>query len=372
MAGAANDLTRGAGCRPHHEGGGGHGRCTAAQRVPTLSSSMAVKLIEWAAARGLDARELYQRAGLAPQGGEATPHARVPGALYFEIWEEVMRALRDPALPIAFATTVRLEDYHLLGFLALTSADGRAALHRLSRYLGLLTEAGEWVLEDRGRAIAARWFRRDVDFSLGHRVGNECAVAQLIHVLRQLRRGDLTPAAVSFRHPEPPDASAHRRFFRCPIQFGAASDGFTLDAALLGFAPVLANQALNGLLEGYAEELLARSPRGGLPDRVREAVLRALPDGAPRLPRIARQLGMSERNLRRALEAEGITFRDLVDQIRRAQAEELLRSHAASSHEIALLLGFSEASAFSRAFKRWHGKSPRDFLAGDRGGSRSS
>jgi len=94
--------------------------------------------------------------------------------------------------------------------------------------------------------------------------------------------------------------------------------------------------------------------------RARGAIIDALPDGEPAAPSIAKRLGMSERSLRRALAAEGESFRGLVEAVRKERAALLIGDRRASLAEVAFALGFSELSAFSRAFKRWNGCAPSD------------
>ena len=107
--------------------------------------------------------------------------------------------------------------------------------------------------------------------------------------------------------------------------------------------------------------LVEATPQGSdLASRANEAIDAELASGAVSLASVARRLAMSERSLQRRLEAEGIGFAALIDAARRRRAESLLRSRDVSLTEIAFLLGFSEQSAFTRAFKRWTGKSPRD------------
>jgi AraC-like DNA-binding protein len=95
--------------------------------------------------------------------------------------------------------------------------------------------------------------------------------------------------------------------------------------------------------------------------RVQDAIARELPSGPPTMVQIAKRLGVSERTLRRALEEESTSFRVMVEGVRRGRAEQLLAQRRTSIGEIAFLLGFSDASAFSRAFRRWSGKTPKEF-----------
>jgi AraC-like DNA-binding protein len=130
---------------------------------------------------------------------------------------------------------------------------------------------------------------------------------------------------------------------------------------MLEAVPRFANPALAAHFEQQAARLLSET-RGAetLVDRARRIIANSLPSGEPSTLAIAKQLGLSERTLRRALAAEGASFRGVVDGLRQERARILLEDRRNSIAEIALALGFSELSAFSRAYKRWTGRPPSE------------
>jgi AraC-like DNA-binding protein len=271
-----------------------------------------------------------------------------------------MRRVRDDGLPIAVARSFSLEQYPVLGFTVMTAATCRDAIVRVVRFGSIVTTSSRWTIEEVDDVARLR-FLREGPRTLGHRVANESAVAEFVHAARQMLGSEAPPLSVSFRHPAPLDTRAHRNHFGSRIVWGADEDGLVFPGSMLDAVPRLSNPALFAHFEREAERALERSTSGATAvARVREAVLRALPSGEPDTARIAKQLAMSERTLRRTLAAEGSSFRAIVDRTRQERALLLLRSRQASLAEIALSLGFSELSAFSRAFKRWTGQSPRE------------
>lgn len=336
-----------------------------AQRVaPTLSSRIVGRLIAHAAQRGLTAgtlRHLHLITGMSPLHDDESA-VRVPMDGYFGMWASLIRATQNPGLPIELASSITIEDFQLLGFLMLTSATGADALVSLSRYLPLLTEGGEWSLETKGELHVARW-RRVVDAGdLEQRVANEFAAAQYVRLLRQVCRRELAPVRVTFCHREPSRTRTHAAFFRCPIEWDASVDSVCFEARVLQFAPPLANPALHAFLRARADEILAaRKTRSSVSEQIREAIAIELRSGPPPLSRVARRLAMSDRSLRRRLQGEQQSFRNIVECLRRDRAIELLQSGCMSIAEVATRLGYSDPSAFSRAFKRWCGRSPQSF-----------
>jgi AraC-like DNA-binding protein len=173
---------------------------------------------------------------------------------------------------------------------------------------------------------------------------------------------DWTPREVHFAHPAPPDASEHARFFRAPVHFAMASNALVLSTRLLQTPCARADEALASVLDRYAAGRLEQSPRtSGIADRVRSELGDELRGGEPTAARLAARLKMSVRSLNRLLAAEGTSYQELLDAIRRDLAERHLASDHVSISEIAFLLGFSELSSFHRAFKRWSGRTPAQF-----------
>jgi AraC-like DNA-binding protein len=162
---------------------------------------------------------------------------------------------------------------------------------------------------------------------------------------------------VRFTHAGTP-LPIYREVFGVDVTFGARRDEIELDAAQLDLRLASADPITSAVLEERVAQL-AQAPAGRSPfvDQVRRAVAQI--DGTVTLAALGKRLGISERTLRRRLEQEGQTLRALVDDVRRERADALLAA-GSSVKETAFALGFSEPSAFSRAYKRWTGTSPRD------------
>jgi AraC-like DNA-binding protein len=315
---------------------------------------------------GLDAGALLLRLGLV--GGEpADPERRVPIEQVFALLAEVTRAVGDPAVPVRFAAARRVEDSGVLGYAAMTAPSARAAFQRVARYQRLISDSGAWRIDDagppgghpgRGARVRVAWVRPGAR-SLGHRLANETVLAEMVAGARQVL-GDVAPVEVGFRHPAPPHWDAHRRFFAAPIAWGSTEDYLDLPAELLDRRPLAANEALEESFLREAERRLAEEAPVTLVGRVRAEMEAAMVAGSVDARGVARRLGMSERSLRRALAGEGTSFREALDAVRRDRATELLGQGSSSVTDVAFLLGFSEASAFTRAFRRWFGMSPTE------------
>ncbi len=286
----------------------------------------------------------------------------VDDTLVFGVISEVMRQARDPGLPMRFAQASRLEYLGVLGFAIQTSSTVREALDRMTRYQRLTSTSGETVVEARGPTVTLSWVRRPLPGSLGLRVANEVVLAQQVVLARQL--GLDRPTKVRFQHRAPSDVSWHARLFGAPITWGAAVDALDWPIAWLERPLPLADPALAAFLEQEARRKLVQVGQPEpLEQRVEAAVLRLLPSGTPSLARVAADVGLQPRALQRLLASRGSTFRAALDEVRQRRARAAIDEGTMSMSELALLLGFSELSALSRASRRWFGAPPRRLRA---------
>lgn len=328
----------------------------------TNAWSLVRPILDLACRLGLPRPALLRGLGLPAAADPAEAEARIPIERVWELWAGASRELADPLLPLRVGRGTRLEDLQLMGLAALTAPTGQDALARAIRYSPLVTDSGRWIAEEDGDRICVRWVREG-ERRLGHRLANEAGLAQFVACMRQLCGDRFAPAGVRFRHAAPPAQAVldgHRAYFRCPVAFGAADDAFWFDRRALDVVPPAANPALAAFVTGHADRQLAGL--GGSPiDRLRGAIDRALRAGErPSAEAAARELGLSERTLRRRLAEHGASFSALVDETLRERARTLVAATPRPITEIALELGFSDASAFSHAFRRWHGCSPRE------------
>jgi AraC-like DNA-binding protein len=324
----------------------------------TASMVCAAKLFGYGVACGLPPSKMLEAAGVCAED-LAQPEKRMPVRDVLSLWELLIRELSDRSIPIRIAQGTRIEDHEIMGLAILTSADGRNALERAVRYGRLFTEAGTWRTQTAGRSVTVRWLSA-VTGSLGAEASAECAVGEFVHALRLFARERLRIERAFFAHPPPKDHAPFGAFFGCDVEYDAKGTGFCFDAGALDVVPPAANPALSAFVLEHAERLLAELARtDSLEGRVRAAIALELPGGSVALPAVARRYGVSERTLRRQLLAGGVSFRTLVDAVRYERAQELLAREELSLKEVAFSLGFSEPSAFGRAYKRWTGASPR-------------
>jgi AraC-like DNA-binding protein len=303
-------------------------------------------------------------AGVAGAGGDPTAladaEARIPHLAALALWDGAARQSGDDAFGIHVAEDIRSGAFDVLDYAIRASATLGRGLDCLVRYHRLLHDAAVVLLRVEGDAA---WLEHGLPPEappLPRHVA-EYIVAGWLVVARQATGIDLAPVEVSFRHPSPPDLTEHHRLFRAPVRFARGRNGLKLPRTLLDAPHVRSDAGLHAVLEQYVRELLGRLPATtGLGQRVRHVIAADLSAGVD-ADAVARKLHMSRRTLHRGLVGEGTTFKKVVDELRRELATRYLTERDMAIAEIAFLLGFSEASAFHRAFKRWCGSTPADY-----------
>jgi AraC-like DNA-binding protein len=314
---------------------------------------------------GHDPEPVFEAIGLDP-AFMRDPDARYPFLKIEELWNRADELIEDPCFGLRAAEFWHPSQFGALGYAWLASTSLRTALRRLVRFLRIVTEGGELVLEE-GRDMLTVVF----DFNyVAHKTPArpDAAMAILMAMCRINYGAELNPQSVTLVSPPPPCSGDFFALFRCPVQFDAPRDslGLSLEAAdkpLTGANPRLAQLNDQLLIED-----LARLDRDKVTERARAAIIEQLPSGHPSQDSVAATLNLSLRRLQRRLKDEGMSFRELLDDTRQRLATQYLRDSSRSVNEVTFLLGFSEPSNFCRAFKRWTGMAPaqyRETAAGD-------
>ena len=313
-------------------------------------------------ARGSESSaSLLARVGLA---ADLEPSLALEQSVDIEAYYDLLERAGDgdDELPYRYAASLRPEDFGALGLALKTASSVHQALQRIARYILVLSDSLEYELTplDGGQAFVLRGrphHRR------GACLANEAALAAATSLLRHVTEGPVRPLEATFRHAGA--AEAARQYFECPVRFGVDRDALHFDDETLAQKTRLGDDGLSAfLLDQLEREMRERHADSSLESHIHRAVVDALCDGPPSCAQIAGRLGLSERTLRRRLTDEGLTFSAVVDRARREVAESLLNLPDHTLAEVAYLTGFSDQTAFQRAFKRWSGKTPLAFRQG--------
>lgn len=287
------------------------------------------------------------------------PDERVPIAPMLELLQGAVALTGDEDLGLKAAREIVPGDYGAIEFMAGSAGDMRQAIELLGRYLPLVNDALEFSLRvENGQAL----LQLDSRVRLPRAAADFQAAAFYVATLQ---RGHVVDPMfeVRFTHEAPADIAEYQRTFAPgKLVFGAPWSGFMFDATSLDRPFPSADPSLHHVLRKYADVLLSQRPRSeSLSDRVGALIGERLANGDPSVTRIARSLGMSRRTLARRLAEERTSFSELLEGTRKQLALRYVSNHELALTEIAFLLGFSQTGAFHRAFKRWTGRTPRDY-----------
>ncbi|MDR3417766.1 MAG: AraC family transcriptional regulator [Nevskia sp.] len=282
---------------------------------------------------------------------------RYPVARWRALLERAAARLQDPLLGLHLGRTITPAHFGVMGYVLLACPSLGAALLRFQQYQRLLYDVNPMRHTVAADAVTLEW---GVESGHPGPLVDECAITALVQFSRDItgRRG--APLGVEFVNPQPPDLRPYRAYFGCPVQFDRPLTRVRLAPAMLALPLRQPDPALLGVLQGQADALLAELPQEDDFERaVRRCVARLAREGEPSLQRVADELHLSPRTLHRRLEQNGRNFRELLEDTRRHLADDYLRDPRLRMVEIALLLGYSEQSAFTRAYRRWTGSTPK-------------
>lgn len=323
-----------------------------------VAASIGAMIVAAARAMGADAAALAQQAGFDATHA-SDPDARIPIGVETLLWDEAARLTGDHAFGIHAAEGLRPGIFDVMDYAVRTAPTLRASLERLARYNRLVHDAAVFSLVQDGDALR-------VEHSVGgvrqSRHAAEFTLASLMVVGRQTSGAPLMATRVAFRHEAPASTAEHQRLFGVVPSFSAPANALTFSRELLERPVPAADPLLWRVIERHAETLLAARPKPAetTTARVRRILCETLgeDESAATLSGLASRLRMSERSLQRRLADEGETFDRLLDELRHELAVRYLTDKKIAIAEVAFLLGYSEPSAFHRAFKRWTGSTP--------------
>lgn len=288
-------------------------------------------------------------------------HGDEPWRQRLGIWGGMMRAVRVDGFPIRVAQRYSAGEIGPLGMIAQVAPDLRRAFLRLLRHQHVLTGATfARIHHDVARGITVLEHLPVEGSDLGGRCRREMIVASGLKFARDVSGVLVKPRRVCFRHAKPRDLHEHEEFFGCEIRFGAEYDGLEFDRDTLAIPLPGADADLSQFLAEHLRALAGDPPAAAatLEVRLRDAISRRLGSQTLVMAAVAQELGMSSRTLRRRLFENRTSYHDILDGVRRELADELLGDSDHKLAEVAFLLGFSDASAFHRAYVRWTGHTP--------------
>jgi AraC-like DNA-binding protein len=316
--------------------------------------------VQLAKERGVDVESVLGKMGMTEAQALAPTYRLSPESGRALAWE-LIRLSGDAEIGLMAAERFNLADLDLIGYMARNTGSPLAALEAFARYARLLGDTAHCAVRRSGGVVvitAGRTGGRDVLPEVG-----DFIVGVVGRVVADLCGAPTRPIEVRLPRPRPRHPDRYARFFGTRVVFGAECGALLYPEAALKTTVPKSDARLGEILRRQADDaLLALPATFAFAERVRAELERHLEDGEFDVPRIAELFGMSERTLRRRLTASGQSYRALLDDARRQRALALAHEGRHSVTRIAGMVGFGDATSFTRAFRRWTGVAPQRYL----------
>ncbi len=326
-------------------------------KMSYISMSLYRKMLDYAMIEGMDRSDFMDLR--TPIDAIDSLNA-VPAEHFFEL-HEILDEKLGPGFSIRVGQQMKIEDYGVLGLSWRTCSWAGEIFDRSERYFRLLSNTYVFKVEKKGEHSDVFLFR--TPHRRGLELSNEATLSATVVVLSAMTDTKILPVKVTFCHGPPKDLASYHEAFQCPVLFNQPHYSITYKTSDLEKRTAKADTSINQFLVERVEE----ETRGievsvhKIVSDIEELIKDALPSGIPSIAQIGDHLGMSNRTLTRRLFESGITFRDIIKKSQEELSKNLLKDPSRSIAEIAFQTGFSDQSAFNRAFKRWTGLSPYEF-----------
>ena len=283
----------------------------------------------------------------------------------FSLWRDLLTDMQQhrqiPAFGLEVAEFVQPKHLGIIAYIALSCNTLGEALQRYHDFHRLIYDGSPLQVNMLDDYLAIGW--GDIPYHLTTQVTHELSIALMLQFLKCfMALDDIHIHEVHFIHPAPKNIAIYEQYFRCKVRFSQPISQIIIPVYELAKPFHQGDQTLQHLLMQQAQALLNKLPNSTqLDQRLQQAILTGLQKNQYQIEPIAQQLNMSVRQLQRHLQQQGTTYQQRMQEVRHLLAEQYLKDPHLSLQEIALLLSYSEQSAFQRAFKQWSGSTPQQW-----------
>lgn len=322
----------------------------------TVAIELLEAVVEYLEAQGVTLDELWTRYDTSLENLQDQQF--VPFELFSDAFELGAASTRDASIGLHVGENVSARHWGQLGYLILSGEDGFEGINYIQRFARLITNAMESSFAMEGNHLAC-YFRMFPEHYSRHTC--EFFISAIFSLGKFMSEGRFAFKEIHFTYPLQSHVEHYEKVLGCRCLFNQPDNKILVERKRLAFTSTFRDPRLKKVLEQHAVSVLQHLGSGN--DLVRDItgyVMDALPNGAPSLKQVCEHFSMSERSLQRSLARHSLSYQELVDQLR----SDLAKTYIDNDYnflDIALLLGYSEQSAFHRAFKRWTGLPPAKY-----------
>lgn len=332
---------------------------TQQRKPPTTIASWGRLIAQVLDNRDIDSVALFARAGL-NLADASDPNARFSSRRMARVWALAVEASGDPAFALQLPQFFNPSTYNALGLSIISSRNASEAIHRVLRYHHIASDAVTMRLRESANRTVLIWEVPPENEPVAPEA-LEAFMATGITLFRSVIGPNLAPVEVHFSHNKSRAVERYQEFFRAPVYFGSAETKIVYDNSMGEVEYTSANPELASILDEWMGKYLSRLHADTTTSQVQVYLFEHLPDGEASQHDVAGHLKLSTRTLQRRLRKEGANFKDLLDKTRHDLALKYVLEPNLSLADVTYLLGFSDQSNFSRAFRRWTSLAPQQY-----------
>lgn len=330
----------------------------------TVLATVMIGLEEYIQHQGGNSEIILNRSGLT-QNLVEKPNQPISLAKYCKAIDEAAKQTGNDNFGLWFGHQYSIEAFGLVGYLCLSSKTLREAIYHLTKYFPI-HQQNSLVAFKEDQGICRLEYRITDGYILHRRHDAELTIALFLNIMRHALGQFWSPCEINFEHTRPESYKDHHKVFNSDVYFSQAHNAIVFKSDVLDKKMPQHNDILLNVMKHSLEtigEIHLNTASLNLLSKVRNELQILLPAGKANLDFIANNLNIPSWTLQRRLSEQGISFKYLLEQTRQELAVHYLENENMSISELADLLGYTEISAFSRAFQRWYGLPPKKWQA---------
>lgn len=329
------------------------------QSVPTHSTigSWAIMLAQTVESYGINSDLLFEQEGIEPEFLRQS-HTRIVNEKMYNIWHQAKAITQDPYIALRFAKKIKPCALNALGLSLSVSQNTYDALNRFTRYSGYLNDVLDSYLSEEADTVKLTLNSKSSLLPEFTGLNIEAIYSAIFNLLSTASEGALNLKAVHFQHDFSNDSQPYQDFFQCPVYFSQKKNQMIFNKNGISDEYIFANSVLTSTLDDWIEKHSSSHHNELISTQVQNYILTHKSLDHVNQDKVAANLNLSPRMLQRKLKDEGISYTKLMDCCRKKMAFKFISDNKISLSELTLILGFTDQSNFSRAFKRWSGSTP--------------